>query len=71
MITNATRSASYGMQEALQTYNRAAARIADPITSIEIKDAVEIKQAEHQFKANAQVLAVSDRTTEHLINIIA
>ena len=71
MINNATASSARGMQQALQSYNRAAAQIADPKNPLESKDLMQLKTAEHQLKANAKAFAVGDRTTEHLIDIIA
>ncbi|MCA9136165.1 MAG: hypothetical protein KDB00_05385 [Planctomycetales bacterium] len=71
MITSANVSAAQGMQQALQSYNRAAAQVANPDKRVEAKDLVGLKTSEHQFKANAKAFAVSNQMTEHLIDIIA
>ncbi len=71
MINNAHVSAAQGMQQALQSYNRAAAQVANPDKRVEAKDLVELKTSEHQFKANAKALAVANQTTDRLIDIIA
>lgn len=71
MISNANISAANGMQHALHSYGKAAARIADPHTNLSADDVLKLKASERQFELNAKVVATADRMTGRLIDIIA
>lgn len=71
MTIGASASATVGMRNALQTYNRAVEKISEPNTVAGVEDVTDLKASEQQFKVNAKAAAVANQTSEHLIDIIA
>ena len=67
--TNGYASAVQGLSRASATAGSAAARIASG--EIEPRPIVELKTAEHAFKANAAVLRTLDEMNDRLLDILA
>ncbi len=64
-----THAALDGLSRAREQAASASRRIAEG--PIEAKDVVDLKIAEHAFKANAAVLGVANRMQDRLLDILA
>lgn len=68
--TSVLGAAVQGLRKAGEEAGEAAARITDG-DEIDVRDIVELKLAEHQFKASVKVFEVGVEMEKHLLDILA
>ena len=71
MISGAASVSYQGLQQNLQHFYQAAARISDPDSDAGIEEIAELKMAEHGAKLNAAVLAKTNSLSGHLLDVLA
>ena len=66
----ALNTALDGMQRAETSFNRAAARIAQPIDNLS-SEVVDLMQSKNDFEANLKVAGVADEMTKSTLDLLA
>ena len=66
----ALNTALDGMQRAETGFNRAAARIAQPIDNLS-SEVVDLMQSKNDFEANLKVAGVADEMTKSTLDLLA
>jgi hypothetical protein len=60
-----------GMQSAETSFNRTAAKIANPVSSGNPTDVVDLLQSRNDFEANLKAAQVSDDMTKSTLDLLA